>query len=111
MTKTTAITISGSFTIDALAGVKSFEHRKILDGDQVLIYFENGYGASVARHSYSYGGLEGFYELAVITKPESEGEEFTIDHDSVTGWLSTAEVINKLTEIQAFQPIRQNTDV
>lgn len=29
--------------------------------------FENGYGGSVIRHDFSYGGAEGLWEMAVIT--------------------------------------------
>ena len=38
------------------------------------IYFDNGYGASVVRGQYTYGGSQGLYELAVVkgTKESSE---------------------------------------
>lgn len=38
----------------------------IFDGTQRLYRFENNFGASVVRHSGSYGGNDGLYELAVI---------------------------------------------
>ena len=34
-------------------------------GVQARITFDNGYGASVVRSQYTYGGDKGLYELAV----------------------------------------------
>jgi hypothetical protein len=45
-------------------------------GTQDIYRFENGYGASVVRHSYSYGGQEGLWELAVL-RIEELAEDFT----------------------------------
>ena len=30
------------------------------------MHFQNGYGASVIKHDYSYGGKSGLWELAVL---------------------------------------------
>lgn len=38
----------------------------VFDGTQRLYRFKNNFGASVIRHSNSYGGNDGLYELAVI---------------------------------------------
>ena len=35
-------------------------------GIQRIYKFDNGYGASVVKHKYSYGGDKGLWELAVI---------------------------------------------
>jgi hypothetical protein len=40
---------------------------QIHDGVQRVYRFPNGWGASVVRHDYSYGGKQGLWELAVIT--------------------------------------------
>jgi len=67
-----AIIISDHFAIDSLVCVKAL-HRKARGGDQALIYFKNGFGASVVRHGCSYGGPQGFYELAVIKESGGGG--------------------------------------
>jgi hypothetical protein len=63
------------------------------------IQFENGFGASIVKHKYSYGGEKGLYELAVI---DSEGQltyETTIT-DDVLGYLSEEDVTKLLEQIQ-----------
>lgn len=37
---------------------------------QLVVFFRNGYGASVIQGPYSYGGREGLYELAILTDCE-----------------------------------------
>lgn len=45
------------------------EWKDHLDGtEHCQFHFENGYGASVIRGPYSYGGAQGLYELAVLRK-------------------------------------------
>lgn len=68
------------------------------------IFFENGYGASVVRGPYTYGGDRGLYELAVI---EGNKEDWELTYDTpitndVLGYLSQEEVLRHLLEIQAL---------
>jgi len=60
--------------------------------------FPNGYGASVVKHSGSYGGNQGLWEVAVLN---SEGElcyDTPITSD-VLGHLNDPEVDSVLTKI------------
>lgn len=99
------IVISSSFSITKLDDVVvSAEHCKAHDGDQAVIFFRNGFGASVVRHSYSYGGPEGLYELAVVVKDEKDPRGFQLTYetpvtDDVLGWLTADDVIEKLREV------------
>ncbi len=73
-------------------------------GVQKLYKFPNGYGASVVRHSFSYGGDEGLWELAVI---RYNGDHFDIDYstpisDDVLGYLTEEDVDTILDEIAAL---------
>ena len=73
-------------------------------GVQKLYKFPNGYGASVVRHSFSYGGDEGLWELAVI---RYNGDHFDIDYgtpitDDVLGYLSEEGVDTILDKIAAL---------
>ena len=67
--------------------------------------FENGYGASVACHTGSYGGDEGLYEIALI---DDEGDIITSPNDpsstwqDVKGFLTGGEVEVYLTEIAQY---------
>jgi hypothetical protein len=68
-------------------------------GIKTRVYFENGYGASVVRHEYSYGGKEGLYELAVLFNGEIHYDNPVADGD-VKGYLTEKEVTQLLIEIQ-----------
>ena len=46
--------------------MKLFERKKF-DGIQIVYEFDNGYGASIIRHSLSFGGDEGLWELGVLS--------------------------------------------
>lgn len=80
----------------------------IFDGTQRLYRFENNFGASVIRHSGSYGGNDGLYELAVIIwDPKDNITLVETDwYKRITGWTicySTAitnDVIGYLEEDQ-----------
>ena len=58
------------------------------------LFFNNGFGVSVVRHSHSHGGVDGLFEVAVLLGT-AECWELTYDTpitDDVLGWLSWSEV-------------------
>jgi len=63
-----------------------------------IIEFDNGYGASVLSTSFSYGGKNGLYELAVL----KDGDlcYTTPITNNVLGWLNESDVNKILTDIQ-----------
>jgi hypothetical protein len=71
------------------------------NGVQSRIIFENGYGASVVKHDYSYGGKDGLYELAV-TKDDDLCYTTPVTSD-VEGYLSEDEVTELLKQIQELK--------
>jgi len=66
------------------------------------IHFDNGFGASVVKHSFSYGGDKGLYELAVL---DSDGELTynTGITDDVIGWLRPEDVTDIMEKIQLLE--------
>ena len=76
-----------------------YPKRKIYDGTQSVIRFGD-LELSVVRHSGSYGGKQGLYEIAVfddVNQIEMPG--ITNDHDTVKGWLTKEEVDGILTKM------------
>jgi hypothetical protein len=68
-------------------------------GKKARMMFDNGFGVSVVSHTFSYGGKDGKYELAVL---DSNGEltyETPITND-VMGYLEPEEVTNIMKDIQ-----------
>ncbi len=70
-------------------------------GDQFRFKFTNGWGASVVRHSFSYGVSEGKWELAVEGKDGDLNYNHPVSHGDVRGWLSEDDVSRLLAEIAA----------
>lgn len=68
------------------------------NGYQLLYKFDNGYGASVVKHDFSYGGKKGLYELAVLDNEGALCYTTPITED-VVGHLSMGEVDKLLVEI------------
>ena len=67
-------------------------------GVQHVYSFPNGYGASVVKHDFSYGGKNGLWELAVLN-----GEELCYTSgitEDVIGHLSWKNVEETLSEIK-----------
>ena len=77
------------------------EKKKILDGDQWLFKYDNGYGASVVQHSGSYGGQNGLYEIAVL---DSNGEmSYTTPiTDDVIGYADEVKLYDTLDRIKSL---------
>lgn len=77
-------------------------------GVQLLYFFENGYGASVVQHDFSYGREEGSWELAVL---RGSSDDWDIDYSTpitsdVIGYLSSPDVSSYLTKIEAYKEIQ-----
>lgn len=70
-----------------------------LYGVKATIQFDNGYGASVIKNKFSYGGSAGFYELGVVKDDELHYDNPVANGD-VVGWLEEEEVSKLLIEIQ-----------
>jgi hypothetical protein len=68
-------------------------------GIQSRMTFDNGYGVSVIKTSFSYGGKKGLYELAVLDSSGSITYDTTIT-DDVLGYLSEDEVTENMIKIQ-----------
>lgn len=80
------------------------ENRKesLNGGVAYRFFFENGYGASVIKHSGSYGNERDLWELAVLTGNKNNWELSynTQITDDVIGYLSIAEVNELLDKIK-----------
>ena len=75
-------------------------------GIQTIYRFDNGYGASVVNHAFSYGT-----EMAVVKFTGSDLEDFELCYDSgithdVLGHLSPADVDRYLGMIEQLPPAR-----
>lgn len=77
------------------------ETNKVYDGIQKVYSFPNGYGASVVKHSFSYGGKDNKWELAVLKDGElCYDTDITTD---VLGHLNDPEVDNYLRQIERLE--------
>ena len=70
-----------------------------IGGVQARIQFDNGYGASVVRSQYTYGGNKGLYELAVLDSNGSLTYDTPITND-VIGYLRPEDVTDVMEKIQ-----------
>jgi hypothetical protein len=71
------------------------------NGIRIRYEFDNGYGASIIRHQFSYGGDRGLWELAVTVG----GEVYTDSPitDDVLGFLSEQDLIDALIKIKGLK--------
>jgi hypothetical protein len=71
-------------------------------GVQAIIQFPNGYGASVVKTPYTYGGNQGKFELAVLDKDGRLCYSTEVTND-VVGYLSPGGVTEYLRQIQILK--------
>ena len=76
-----------------------FKKHPHIEGIISRIVFDNGFGASVVKHNFSYGGDAGLYELAVLDKDGDITYDTPITND-VEGYLSEEDVTQLLEQIQ-----------
>jgi hypothetical protein len=76
-----------------------FKKHPQLNGIVSRITFDNGYGASVVKHEFSYGGDKGLYELAVLDKDGNLTYDTPITND-VIGYLREIDVTDVMEKIQ-----------
>lgn len=93
--------------------LKFEQHSNWLDGVQAKVFFSNGYGASIIRSQFSYGGREGLYELAVLQRIGEN--DFTLCYDTpltddVIGGLKPEEVTELLDKIEALPEVIVNAN-
>jgi hypothetical protein len=74
-------------------------HPSHIEGVQSRITFENGYGASVVKSPYTYGGDKGLYELAVLGTDGHLTYDTPITND-VIGYLRPEDVTDVMEKIQ-----------
>lgn len=77
------------------------DHPNGMGGVQAKIQFANGFGASIVKTPFSYGGTRGQYELAVFGQDGSITYDTPITND-VLGYLSESAVTTALAKIQAL---------
>lgn len=80
------------------------EINMIFDGTQEIYHFENGYGASVISHKFSYGGEHGLFEIAVLDQNDDLCYDTPVT-DDVIGNLDRAGVAEVLQRIADLPPI------
>lgn len=66
------------------------------------LMFKNGYGASIVRHGFSYGGPKGLFELAILDE-DGLCYDTPITSD-VIGHLTSSEVGPLLKKISELPP-------
>ena len=65
------------------------------------LMFDNGYGVSVVRSCYSYGGEDGLWELAVLNSDGSLSYDTSVTSD-VEGWLTPGKVTELMEQVQTL---------
>lgn len=77
------------------------EHPVHIGGVQARLDFPNGFGVSVVKTPFSYGGNQGLYELAVFKDGHIHYENKVANGD-VVGYLREEDVTDAMKVIQKF---------
>jgi hypothetical protein len=77
----------------------NFQSHPMGIGNQCIVQFSNGYGASIVQGPHTYGGPKGLYEIAVFGKDGQISYNTPIT-DDVIGYLSEEDVEKTLTDIK-----------
>jgi hypothetical protein len=72
-----------------------------MSGVRSRMTFENGYGVSVISHTYSYGGKDGLFEIAVLDKKGEITYKTPVTND-VIGYLNPEEVTEIMKQVQSL---------
>lgn len=85
------------------------QHPYLKGGVQATHFFSNGYGVSVIKTPYSYGGNTGCYELAVL---QGDIEGYTITYKTkvtkdVEGYLTEENVTELIEKIEKLGKTKQ----
>ena len=83
---------------------KDLEFQQINDtpvmvGKKARMHFDNGFGVSVVSHSYSYGGRDGLYEVAVLDSDDNLTYDTPVTND-VMGYLTEEDVTDVMKQVQ-----------
>lgn len=84
-----------------MTNFKTFDNKPLNGGIQYTATFPNGYGCSIVKHDFSYGGKDGLYELAVVGKDGDLCYDTPITSD-VLGHLTEQEVNSTVDAIKAL---------
>ena len=71
-------------------------------GKKARMDFENGYGVSVVSHTYSYGGKDGLFEVAVLGKDGNLTYDTPVTND-VIGYLTEEDVTDVMKQVQELK--------
>ena len=77
----------------------NFQTHPMGTGQQCIVQFPNGYGASIVKGEHTYGGKDGLYELAVFGQDGHISYDTLITED-VMGYLTEQDVEKTLTDIK-----------
>ena len=70
-----------------------------MSGVRSRMMFENGFGVSVVSHTYSYGGKDGLFEIAVLDEDGALTYNTPVTNDEI-GYLNPDEVTDIMEQVQ-----------